>query len=128
MVHAATNQYGLFLQIAQTWGGFTCVEYMATSTLNQTLVLMCGCCHARHALHHIEHGALNLQQAQLLAIHAKSNIAWLYVCAVHNELLHAALRVEVRNDLFGNFNTSDDTFFFYNQLLATHLCFWNATQ
>ena len=48
--------------------------------------------------------------------------------AIFDELLHAALRVEIRDDLFCYFDTSDDTFFFHNQLLASHLCLRNAAE
>ena len=128
VVHAAADEHCLFLQVTQTWGGLAGVQHVATCTLDERLVAVRRGRYTRHALHDIEHGALNLQETELLAIDTKGNIAWLDMRAVFDELLHAALRVEIGDNLFGYFDTSNDTFFFYNQLLASHLCLGDTTE
>ena len=77
--------------------------------------------YARHALHDIEHCALDLQQTQLLAIDLESDIARFHMIAVMQELLEPALGVEIVNDLFRHLYTGKYSRVLNNQLLTTHL-------
>ena len=101
---------------------------MAARVLNKRLVAVGRGSDTRHALHDIEHGALNLQERQLLPIHSERHIAGLHRCAVLQVLLHAALRVEIADNLLRDLYARQDTFFFDNQLLTSHLSGRDTTE
>ncbi len=121
VVHAAANLDRLFLQIAEPRRGLARIEDMATRVFDTTLVAMGGGGNARHALHDVEHGALNLQKAQLLAVNTECNIARLDRVAVVKQLLETTFGVEIADNLSGYVDAGNNAGVLNNELLATHL-------
>ena len=89
---------------------------------------MGSCSDSGHTLHDIKHRALNLQQAEFFAIDAESDISGFDGIAIVQELLHAAFRVEVIDNLLRHLYTGNYSCIFDDKLLAAHLCWWDATE
>ena len=128
MVHTSAKHDCFFLQVTQTRRGLTGIKYVAAGVLNEGLVFMRGGRHTRHALHDIEHRALDLQQAEFLTIYLEGYIARFDMIAIMQELLKAALGIKIVNDLFGYFHTGEYTGVLDDQLLTTHLGRRNTTE
>ena len=128
MVHTTSDGNSLFLEVTQTRSRFAGIEHVAFGIGNQTLVLVRGRGDTGHPLHDIEHCALDLQQTQLLAIHAERYIAGLDLIAIMQELLHPTFGVKVVDDLFRHLYTGDDTGVLDNKLLTAHLRRRNTTK
>ena len=107
VVHTAADTHGFFLQVAQSGRGLAGVEHMATGVGYEALVAVGGRSDARHTLHDIEHGALDLQQAQFFAGDAERYIAGFDGVAVMQQLVHTAFGVEVPDDFLRHLNAGE---------------------
>ena len=121
VVHASAECHSFFLEVSQSRCRLACIQHVALCVGYQALVAVCGGGYAGHTLHDVQHRALNLQQTELLAIHAEGYVAFLHVVAVVQELLEAALGVEVVDDLLGYLHAGEYAFLLDDKLLAA-LC------
>ena len=128
VVTAATNLDGFLLEHAHAGSGLASVENAGLEALEALCIAGCGCCHAAHALHDIEHQALGLQQGANTPRNDKGNVAGLDMGTVANHDLHLQLGVKFLKHAARDSHASQDALFLDDEALATHLVGGDAAQ
>ena len=120
MVNATANLHSLFLHDAHARSSLACVEHASVCTLKLLHIFACHCGNAAHALHHVEHQTLSLQQRAHLTRNAHCNVAFLNLCTILDEHLNSKLFIEMCKDAFGHFHACKHAIFFNDKNILTH--------
>ena len=128
MVHTPTDLHSLLLDHAQTRRGLTGIQHPCLRTLQCLHILASLGSDTTHALHHVQHQTLGLQQRLNLALDHKGDVALLHFGSILDECGHLQFRIECMENAFCHGHTCQHAIFLHDQLALAHLRSGDATE
>ena len=120
VVHTTTDAYSLFLHDTHTRSGFASVENTSVCTLELTHIFTCHCSDTAHALHHIEHKTLSLQQRPYTTRHIHGNITLFNLSTILNKHFNLQILVETGKDTLCHLNAGKYTILLDKEHILSH--------
>ena len=128
VVGAAADFDGFFFEHTHAGCGFAGIEHTCVCAFESFDIGGRHRGNAAHALHHVEHKTLGLQQASDFAGDNHGHVAGFHVCAVVNESFHFEGGVKAVEDFVSNSHAGQDAFFFDEQFRLAHGIFGDAAE